>query len=58
MNPAFIILVIIAAVILWFALSKTFFFTGNFLDKIWKNTINEINKNDDKGEKNNGRKQE
>lgn len=54
MNPpALIIVVIIGAIISWFVMSFIFFPLGSFLYKVWKKTIDRINKEDEnKGEKN------
>lgn len=44
MNPVFVILIIVAAVILWFILSFVFIPFGALLYKIWKNTLDKLNK--------------
>lgn len=46
MNPVFIFLVILGAVILWFLLSFAFFPLGNLFSNIWEDTIDNINKED------------
>jgi len=46
MNPAFVILVMLAAVALWFLLSFVFFPLGKFIYRIWKDAIDEINRKD------------
>lgn len=48
MNPAFIFLVIIIAIVLWFILSFIFFPLGKFLYRIWKNAIDKLNKEEEK----------
>lgn len=44
MNPAFIILIILGAVALWFLLSFVFFPLGKFIYRIWKDAVDEINR--------------
>lgn len=44
MSPVFIILVILGAIISWFLLSSAFFSVGSYVYKIWKNAVDEINK--------------
>lgn len=44
MNPAFVILVILVVVILWFLLSFAFFPLGRFVYRIWKDAIDEMNR--------------
>ncbi len=53
MNPVFFILIILGAIALWFLLSFVFFPLGRLLYRIWKDAVDEINKNDKKhkGEK-------
>ena len=51
MNPAFILLVLLAAVVLWFCLSFAFRPIGRFIYRIWKDAVDEINKNDESEEK-------
>lgn len=50
MNPAFVFLVFLGVVLLWFLLSFAFRPFGRFLYRIWKDAIDEMNK-DDKEEK-------
>lgn len=50
MNPVFFILVILAVILLWFLLSFAFRPFGMFLYRIWKDALDEMNK-DDKEEK-------
>ena len=52
MNPVFIILVLLAAVALWFLLSFLFRPLGNLFFKLWENTMDEINKNEDEEKEN------
>ena len=51
MNPAFIFLVILAVIILWFLLSFAFFPIGKFIYRIWKDAIDEMNREENKEEK-------
>lgn len=44
MNPAFLIIVIIIAILLWFLLSFIFIPLGKLIYKVWKNTYDNINK--------------
>lgn len=55
MNPAFIILVILAAVAVWFLLSFAFYPLGKLIYRIWKDAVDGINKNDESEEKKNER---
>lgn len=55
MNPVFIFLVILAAVAVWFLLSFAFRPIGMFFYRIWKDAVDEINKNDESEEKKNER---
>lgn len=51
MNPVFVLLVILGATLLWFLLSFAFRPIGRFFYRIWKNAVDEINKNDESEEK-------
>lgn len=51
MNPAFIILVLLGAVAAWFLLSFVFFPLGKLIYRIWKDAVDEINRNDESEEK-------
>lgn len=51
MNPVFVFLVIAATVALWFLLSFAFRPIGRFFYRIWKDAVDEINKNDESEEK-------
>lgn len=44
MNPVFILLVILAAIAVWFLLSFAFRPLGKLLYRIWKDAVDEINK--------------
>ena len=44
MNPVFIFLVILGAILLWFLLSFAFFPLGKMFSKIWNNAVDEIYK--------------
>lgn len=48
MNPAFIILVILGAVLLWFLLSFVFFPLGKVVYRLWKDAVDEMNREDKK----------
>lgn len=52
MNPALVILVLLGAIALWFLMSFVFFPLGKLLYRIWKDAIDEMNKDDnnEKGE--------
>lgn len=60
MNPVFLFLVILGAIILWFLLSFVFFPLGRLCYRIWKDAIDEINKQDEnikaEKEKQNGKR--
>lgn len=56
MNPVFIILVILVAILLWVLLSFIFYPIGEFICKIIKDTFDIINEND-KNNKNNEKKE-
>jgi hypothetical protein len=47
MNPALIILVLIAAVVLWFLLSFVFYPLGKLVYRIYKDAVDEINRKDE-----------
>ena len=51
MNPVFVILVIFAAVAVWFLLSFVFYPLGRFIYRIWKDAVDEINRKDESEEK-------
>lgn len=55
MNPVFIVLVIAAAIAVWFLLSFAFRPIGRLFYRIWKDAADEINNNDESGEKKNER---
>lgn len=44
MNPIFIFLVVVAAVLLWFILSFVFAPLGRLVYRLWKDAMDEINK--------------
>lgn len=54
MNPVLIILVLLLAVVLWFLLSFLFYPLGKIVNRIFKDAVDEINRedkeNDEKGE--------
>ena len=47
MNPVFVFLVLVGAVVLWFLLSALFYPFGRFLHRIW-NAVDEINREENK----------
>lgn len=46
MNPFLIILILTGAVILWFLLSFIFYPLGRFIYRIYKEAVDEINRED------------
>lgn len=44
MNPAFILLILIGAVLVWFLLSFAFYPIGKFIASCWKRTKDDMNK--------------
>ena len=53
LNPVLVILIILAAIILWFLLSFIFFPFGKFISRIGEDAMEEMNKDkNDKKEKN------
>lgn len=44
MNPAFILLVLLGAVVVWFLLSFAFRPIGRFIYRIWRDVVDSINK--------------
>lgn len=48
MNPVLIILIVIGAVILWFLSSFVFYPLGKLVFRVWKDAMDEINKEDKK----------
>lgn len=57
MNPVFVFLVILGAVVLWFLLSFVFFPIGKFIYRIGKDAIDEMNREENKEIKNNDEKE-
>lgn len=51
MNPAFLIIVVIVLIALWFLLSFSYHSLGKFLYRIWKDAVNEINRKDESEDK-------
>ena len=51
MNPVFVILVLLAVIALWFLLSFVFFPLGKIIYRIGKDAIDEMNREDNKNEK-------
>ena len=51
MNPAFIILVILGVILLWFLSSFVFIPLGKFVYKVVKDAIDIMNKDDNEEEK-------
>jgi hypothetical protein len=56
-NPVFVFLVILGAVVLWFLLSFVFFPLGKFIYRIGKDAIDEMNREENKEIKNNDEKE-
>ena len=50
-NPVFVLLVVLATVATWFLLSFAFRPIGRLICRIWKDAVDEINKNDESEEK-------
>lgn len=50
MNPAFIIIVLLVAVLLWFLLSFVFYPLGKIIFRIGQDAIDEMNREDNKKE--------
>lgn len=51
MNPVFIILILFAAIVLWFLLSFAFIPLGKLVCKVVKDAIDIMNKDENKEEK-------
>lgn len=51
MNPVFFILVLLAAVLVWFLLSFVFFPLGKLAYRLYKDAMDEINREDKEDEK-------
>lgn len=47
MHPVFVILILLAAVALWFLLSPLFHPLGNLFFKLWENAMDEMKKSED-----------
>lgn len=58
MNPVFVFLVVLGAVVLWFLLSFVFFPIGKFIYRIGKDAIDEMNREENKENENNDEKGE
>lgn len=52
MNPAFVILVLLGAVVIWFLLSFVFIPLGKFVHRIYKDAINQMEQDNNKQQKN------
>lgn len=50
MNPVFVFLVFLGAILLWFLLSFVFYPLGKFLHCLWKDAVDEMNR-EEKNEK-------
>lgn len=50
MNPVFIILVLLVAVLLWFLLSAVFRPVGKIIYRLWKDAVDIMNKDDEEKE--------
>ncbi len=51
MNPALVILIVFGTVALWFLLSFVFHPLGKFIYRIWKDAVDEINKEESEDKK-------
>lgn len=51
MNPVFIFLVLLGAILLWFLLSFAFRPIGKLFYWLWKDAVDEINKTDETKDK-------
>lgn len=51
MNPMFVFLVLLVAIIVWFLLSFAFHPIGRLFYQIWKDVVDEINNDDESEEK-------
>lgn len=51
MNTVFVFLVILAAVVAWFLLSFVFYPLGRFIYRIWKDAVDEINREESEDKK-------
>lgn len=52
MNPAFILLVLLGSVVVWFLLSFAFIPIGKFIYRIWKDAVDSINKEESEEKEN------
>lgn len=52
MNPVFLILVFLGAVLLWFLLSFVFFPLGKLIYRLWEDAVDEMNREDKKVKEN------
>lgn len=50
MNSVFVFLVFLGAILLWFLLSFVFYPLGKFLHRLWKDAVDEMNR-EEKNEK-------
>lgn len=50
LNPIFVVIVIAIAVLIWFLLAFLYPVVGKIFFRIWKDAVDEINKNDDERE--------
>lgn len=50
MNPVLFLIICLVAVVLWFLLSFAFRPIGRLVCQIWKDAVDEINKNDESEE--------
>ena len=57
MNPTFILLVILVAILLWFLLAFAYKPFGKLLHRIGKDAMDEINNNDNEEKENNEEKE-
>lgn len=52
MNPAFILLILAGAVLIWLLLSFAFYPIGKFISSCWNRTKDDMNKDNKKGKEN------
>jgi hypothetical protein len=52
MNPAFVIIVLLVAILLWFLLSFVFYPLGKLIFRIGQDAIDEMNREDNKNNDN------
>ena len=58
MNPVLVFLIILGTIILWYLLSFLFYPLGKFFNRIHKDAINEMNRDDEESNNKLGEKKE